>query len=394
MAHKNQLYIPTEDFYLQPIYSCIHCRANLAHHRDLISKSFQGSQGRAYLFSNVVNVGSLVAEERMLLTGLHYVADIYCECCSFILGWKYERAFEPNQRYKEGKFIIELANLIKDNCWDIDCNKWKLRLHPLKMRQLFGTDWNMSVDSLAKNSAARQTEDKFLMKIQSKSTFIRELSRDFQQIFGISEKIVTNNPSEVAKNTDNAILTDEVSNSTMSTSIERPGPGDSYMRMNSDSDNIDFLNDSLTHSLTVALSEQKTIVTQANLMTSSNGSTDNNSLNTSFNSTKGLLEASSSSNRMTLNDNREKSLSRSSGNYVMPFTDVSLSVTSGTSSCKTHSKNHGRSKHKCRSRHSSNVVNPQKLTSYSKKRSTVPPGEGLPISKPSGVPPSHSDQNN
>lgn len=34
-------------------YSCKNCRAHLADHDDLISKSFQGSQGRAYLFNNV-----------------------------------------------------------------------------------------------------------------------------------------------------------------------------------------------------------------------------------------------------------------------------------------------------------------------------------------------------
>ncbi|XP_053069864.1 protein yippee-like 3 isoform X2 [Acinonyx jubatus] len=35
-------------------YSCAHCRAHLANHDDLISKSFQGSQGRAYLFNSVL----------------------------------------------------------------------------------------------------------------------------------------------------------------------------------------------------------------------------------------------------------------------------------------------------------------------------------------------------
>uniref|UniRef100_A0A7M4ENY7 Yippee like 4 n=1 Tax=Crocodylus porosus TaxID=8502 RepID=A0A7M4ENY7_CROPO len=34
-------------------YSCIHCRAHLAKHDELISKSFQGSHGRAYLFNSV-----------------------------------------------------------------------------------------------------------------------------------------------------------------------------------------------------------------------------------------------------------------------------------------------------------------------------------------------------
>lgn len=52
-----------------------------------------------YLYSNFefefnviyysVNVGCGPAEERVLLTGLHAVSDIYCECCKTTLGWKY-----------------------------------------------------------------------------------------------------------------------------------------------------------------------------------------------------------------------------------------------------------------------------------------------------------------
>ncbi|XP_071621633.1 protein yippee-like 2 isoform X2 [Heliangelus exortis] len=83
-----------------------------------VDQSFQGSQGRAYLFNSVVNVGCGPAEERVLLTGLHAVADIYCENCKTTLGWKYEHAFESSQKYKEGKYIIELAHMIKDNGWD------------------------------------------------------------------------------------------------------------------------------------------------------------------------------------------------------------------------------------------------------------------------------------
>ncbi|KAF4015718.1 hypothetical protein G4228_007308 [Cervus hanglu yarkandensis] len=48
-------------------YSCAHCRAHLANHDDLISK---------------------------------------------------EQAFESSQKYKEGKYIIELNHMIKDNGWD------------------------------------------------------------------------------------------------------------------------------------------------------------------------------------------------------------------------------------------------------------------------------------
>ncbi|CAD5221811.1 unnamed protein product [Bursaphelenchus xylophilus] len=87
-------------------YNCAHCRANLADHNELISKSFQGSQGKAYLFNSVVNISCGPAEERILLTGLHEVADIYCECCKTTLGWKYEHAYDASQKYKE------------DNGWD------------------------------------------------------------------------------------------------------------------------------------------------------------------------------------------------------------------------------------------------------------------------------------
>lgn len=117
MVKTFQVYLPTKN---KCTYSCIHCRTHLADHDDLISKSFQGSQGRAYLFNRVINVNTGPAEERYLLTGLHAVADISCESCKTTIGWKYEQAFESSQKYKEGKFIIELAHLIKDNGWDND----------------------------------------------------------------------------------------------------------------------------------------------------------------------------------------------------------------------------------------------------------------------------------
>jgi hypothetical protein len=47
------------------------------------------------------------------MTGLHTVADIHCCCCGAVLGWKYEVAFEESQKYKEGKFIIEKAKVLK-----------------------------------------------------------------------------------------------------------------------------------------------------------------------------------------------------------------------------------------------------------------------------------------
>ena len=41
------------------------------------------------------------------------VADIYCNACDTRLGWKYVEAFEESQKYKEGRFILEKAMIIK-----------------------------------------------------------------------------------------------------------------------------------------------------------------------------------------------------------------------------------------------------------------------------------------
>jgi hypothetical protein len=77
-------------------------------------QAFQGRHGRAYLFSNVVNVTLGPREDRLLITGLHTVCDIYCTTCSATLGWKYEVAYEESQKYKEGKYILEKAKVIKE----------------------------------------------------------------------------------------------------------------------------------------------------------------------------------------------------------------------------------------------------------------------------------------
>ncbi|XP_021674929.2 protein yippee-like isoform X2 [Hevea brasiliensis] len=79
------------------IYSCKHCRTHLALYEDILSKSFQC---RANVF-----VG--VKEERLMMTGLHTVADIFCVGCGSIVGWKYETACEKSQKYKEGKSVLE-----------------------------------------------------------------------------------------------------------------------------------------------------------------------------------------------------------------------------------------------------------------------------------------------
>jgi hypothetical protein len=95
-----------------------------------------------------VNVTWGPKEERLLITGVHTVADIYCTSCNTVLGWKYvrqmafdvlqgfaqppapspahcqralyhccahtqEHAVEEREKYKEGKSIVEKAKVMK-----------------------------------------------------------------------------------------------------------------------------------------------------------------------------------------------------------------------------------------------------------------------------------------
>ncbi|KAH7435256.1 hypothetical protein KP509_06G056300 [Ceratopteris richardii] len=91
-------------------YTCKLCHTHLANIEELMSKAFHCRNGPAYLFNSVVNVTVGETEERMMTTGMHIVADIFCICCCQNVGWKYESAFDEAQKYKEGKFILERLN--------------------------------------------------------------------------------------------------------------------------------------------------------------------------------------------------------------------------------------------------------------------------------------------
>jgi len=58
-----------------------------------------------------VNITQGEAGERNMTTGRHVVRDISCRGCGETLGWKYDKAFEASEKYKEGKYILE-AELI------------------------------------------------------------------------------------------------------------------------------------------------------------------------------------------------------------------------------------------------------------------------------------------
>ncbi|BFG29170.1 protein yippee-like [Prunus yedoensis var. nudiflora] len=95
-------------------YKCKFCKTHLALVSDCVSRAFHCRRGKAYLFNNAVNTTVGALEERLMLSGLHTVADIFCCCCGQIVGWKYESAHEKSQKYKEGKFVLERVTIVDE----------------------------------------------------------------------------------------------------------------------------------------------------------------------------------------------------------------------------------------------------------------------------------------
>ncbi|KAI8028743.1 Protein yippee-like [Camellia lanceoleosa] len=99
-----------------PTYSCRNCRIPVALGDDLLSKSFVAKSGQAYMFAHAMNVVLGYKEDRELLSGVFTICEVRCCKCGEELGWKYIRAYNPRQMYKEGRFIIEKAKILKEYC--------------------------------------------------------------------------------------------------------------------------------------------------------------------------------------------------------------------------------------------------------------------------------------
>ncbi|CDF32959.1 unnamed protein product [Chondrus crispus] len=95
------------------LHTCASCGTHLASAEDVVSKGFQGKHGRAYLFSNVVNITLGEPAERELMTGTHTIVEVRCVSCKQYHGWKYISASHPNQSYKVDKFLLELKSMKK-----------------------------------------------------------------------------------------------------------------------------------------------------------------------------------------------------------------------------------------------------------------------------------------
>ncbi|KAG4443046.1 hypothetical protein IFR05_001500 [Cadophora sp. M221] len=116
---------------------CVTCSSDIAFADQIVSKGFTGRHGRAYLVSlppvEITMSGNKNQDKdtgilpntrigrsvnRELLTGQHVVADVSCVICGVILGWKYLDAKELAQKYKIGKYILEMKRVVLAVGWE------------------------------------------------------------------------------------------------------------------------------------------------------------------------------------------------------------------------------------------------------------------------------------
>jgi len=104
------------------LYACRECRAHIGIEEDVVSKEFCGATGRAYFVNQVYNAKLGPVHECVFKTGKHLIADLMCRTCDTMgqrvnIGWKYLKSGERSQKYKEGKFVLEEALLMKTGSW-------------------------------------------------------------------------------------------------------------------------------------------------------------------------------------------------------------------------------------------------------------------------------------
>jgi hypothetical protein len=101
------------------LYGCGNCAAHIGMEEDVVSKEFCGTTGRAYFVNQVFNVNLGPVHECVFKTGKHVIADLLCANCEAsmgqrtVVGWKYLKTGVRSQKYKEGKYVVEEAMLVR-----------------------------------------------------------------------------------------------------------------------------------------------------------------------------------------------------------------------------------------------------------------------------------------
>ncbi|OSD02547.1 yippee-domain-containing protein [Trametes coccinea BRFM310] len=87
---------------------CSQCSTRVAHTSQIVSRAYRGHAGKAALFTTVKNVILDPPSILLMDSGAYTIQEFICKSCETYLGWKFYRAHDGPERWKEGHFVLEL----------------------------------------------------------------------------------------------------------------------------------------------------------------------------------------------------------------------------------------------------------------------------------------------
>ncbi|KAI0765484.1 hypothetical protein C8Q74DRAFT_1161828, partial [Fomes fomentarius] len=90
------------------VFLCAQCSTRIAHTSRVVSTAYRGHAGKAALFTETRNVALDPPSILLMDSGAYTIQEFICTSCEAYLGWKFARAHDGSERWKEGHYILEL----------------------------------------------------------------------------------------------------------------------------------------------------------------------------------------------------------------------------------------------------------------------------------------------
>ncbi|PRP83810.1 tRNA 2'-phosphotransferase 1-like [Planoprotostelium fungivorum] len=91
----------------EKVWCCRICTTPLIDNNLMLSDKYTSSTGEAFLFTEAANVCHGRQRTEKLRSGIYLICDLHCVNCHQRLGWHYEESVSEEQKYKEGKCVLE-----------------------------------------------------------------------------------------------------------------------------------------------------------------------------------------------------------------------------------------------------------------------------------------------
>ena len=151
-----------------PYYYCRACKNCVISSPLIESDQYQGGLGPAFLTYGSLNSSSLDSDayETQYTTGVYLVCDVLCgkrqsslhsSGCGTVLGKKYIKAYDPGNRYKESKILMEQVLVELPRC----CLSESTSVPPGRFRQAWGASTGGVSSPPSPNASAQSTNSVF-----------------------------------------------------------------------------------------------------------------------------------------------------------------------------------------------------------------------------------------